>query len=600
MDEIFGAENFVSLIPFRTKTSKIGSKTLYSVFDFLIWYAKDKESIKYHKLYGIQNVEGDKNWAYMELSNGERRAMSREEIDDHSKLPKGARVFRVRPMVPTGFNPKGVFEVCFQGKIYGPPGPKGRESWNTTKEKVEKLIADNRLMPVDDHLEYIYYADDFPYSALTNNWSDTRASTGKVYVVQTSNKVIQRCMLMTTDPGDLVFDPTCGSGTTAFVAEQWGRRWITCDVSRVPLALARQRLLTSAYDYYSLQDEGRGPASGFVYNRKTDKKGADVGGIVSHVTLESIVNDKPPAEELIVDNPEKDSKKVRVSGPFCMEAIMPPPLTEHDNETEKSHDHEHIERMRGRIRQSPNIHLPGGKIMKMENIRIPAKGTFLHAEASINGELAAIMFGAHNSAISEQVVIEAAREARVKKFSRLVAIGFAIEPAARRSMNGKKNSSGIPAIYVQASTDLIMDDLLKNMHSSQIFAVCGQPDVNVAVASRKQGECLYQAQLCGLDVFDPETMETEHKKGSDVPCWMLDTDYDGQCFRSGQVFFPRTEAWKKISKDIKAEFDDSVWEHLSGDTSAPFPAGEYRQIAVKVIDDRGNELLVVKSLDGAK
>ncbi|MEK7785308.1 MAG: DNA methyltransferase, partial [Chloroflexota bacterium] len=140
--------------------------------------------------------------------------------------------------------------------------------------------------------------------------------------------VIQRCMLMTTDPGDLVLDPTCGSGTTAYVAEQWGRRWITIDTSRVPLALARQRLLTATFPYYELQDEKRGPAGGFVYKRKQNKRGEDVGGIVPHVTLKSIANDEPPPEEVLVDRPDVTNSITRVCGPFTVEATIPTPMPE--------------------------------------------------------------------------------------------------------------------------------------------------------------------------------------------------------------------------------------------------------------------------------
>ena len=165
----------------------------------------------------------------------------------------------------------------------------------------------HRLEAYGTTLAYRRFADDFPYLPLNNFWDDTLTGgfvEPRYYVVQTNTKVIQRCVLMTTDAGDLVLDPTCGSGTTAYVAEQWGRRWITADVSRVPLALARQRLLTATFDWYELKDESRGPAGGFVYKRKQNKKGEELGGIVPHVTLKSIANNEPPAEEVLVDRPE--------------------------------------------------------------------------------------------------------------------------------------------------------------------------------------------------------------------------------------------------------------------------------------------------------
>jgi adenine-specific DNA-methyltransferase len=164
---------------------------------------------------------------------------------------------------------------------------------------------------------------------ITNLWNDLSGiqsrSDSKIYAVQTPTKLVERCMLMTTDPGDLVLDPTCGSGTTAYVAEQWGRRWITIDVSRVPLALARQRLFTATYPYYELRDHDRGPAGGFVYRRRQNAKGEEVGGIVPHITLKSIANDEPPQEEVLVDRPEIDAQVTRVTGPFCVEATIPTP-----------------------------------------------------------------------------------------------------------------------------------------------------------------------------------------------------------------------------------------------------------------------------------
>ncbi|MFM7790202.1 MAG: DNA methyltransferase, partial [Microcystis panniformis] len=182
-----------------------------------------------------------------------------------------------------------------------------------------------RLKDTGKTLRYVIYLDDFPVIKLTNNWQDTAGDLDKYYVVQTHPKVIQRCLLMTTDPGDLVMDITCGSGTTAYVAEQWGRRWITCDVSRVPLALARQRLLTATFPWYQLKDNNS-PAGGFIYKRKQNSKGEEIGGIVPHITLKSIANNEPPDEEILVDRPEVDNSIVRVCSPFTIEGTIPPPV----------------------------------------------------------------------------------------------------------------------------------------------------------------------------------------------------------------------------------------------------------------------------------
>lgn len=459
-------------------------------------------------------------------------------------------------------------------------------------------------MAVGNTLTYVRYEDDFPVTEFNNVWDDTTRSTysaDKLYVVQTNTKVIERCMLMTTDPGDLVLDPTCGSGTTSYVAEQWGRRWITMDVSRVPLALARQRLLTASFPWYQLKDETRGPVGGFVYKRKQNKRGEEVGGIVPHITLKSIANNEPPAEEVLVDRPEESRGIVRVCGPFTVEATIPTPVDyegdgEEDSRVGSTEEYgDFVARMIEVLRRSPVLRLDGGKSVTLKNVRPPAKSMSLSAEAIIpNGveKPVAFVFGPEHGAVSSKLVSNAAREAYQKSYAHLYVIGFAIQPDARKFVEACDTVGGIPATYVQATPDLMMGDLLKNMRSSHIFSVCGLPEVAV----RKEKDGKVSVELLGLDVFDPVTMETQHRAGDDVPAWFLDTDYNGLVFKVRQAFFPRTSAWDNLKKELKAEFDDSVWEHLSGTTSEPFLPGEHRTVAVKVIDDRGNELLVVKDL----
>ena len=213
------------------------------------------------------------------------------------------------------------------------------------------------------------------------------------------------------------------------------------------------------------------------------------------------------------------------------------------------------------------------------------------------GERIAVTFGPIDGPISDYAVVEAGKEASHKGYARLLVVAFAIDPEARQTVAKAEATFGIPALYVQANTDLVMSDLLKNTRSSQLFAVTGLPDINLEKLPEKDedGGNLCRVTLNGLDIFDPATMRPTSLAGDDVPCWMLDTDYDGQCFRAGQIFFPRTSAWDKIRKAVRADFDDEVWDALGGNVSAPFIAGD--QIAVKVLDDRGNELLVVKKIE---
>jgi adenine-specific DNA-methyltransferase len=203
--------------------------------------------------------------------------------------------------------------------------------------------------------------------------------------------------------------------------------------------------------------------------------------------------------------------------------------------------------------------------------------------------LGAFAFGPENGAVTETLVHQALREANLKGYAQLFVIGFAIQLNARKLIDDG-GLMGTPATYVQATPDLMMGDLLKSLRSSQIFSVCGLPEVQV----HKLGDGKCQVDLLGLDVFDPVTMEVEHRRGDDVPAWFLDTDYNNVCFHVCQAFFPRTSAWDNLRRALKGVYDDSVWDHLAGTTSTPFEPGEHKQIAVKVIDDRGNELLVVK------
>jgi adenine-specific DNA-methyltransferase len=273
--------------------------------------------LKYRPLFEPRSVQDDDNLRFVELPTGERRKMSLDEVSGAATLPSGSRVYRPNPL--TNQRPAQGADLrsfIFEGKAFTP----GAGTFRTDENGMKRLAAANRLLALGNTLTFVRYLDDFPYRPSNDIWDDTRQSgfgESKLYVVQTGRRVAERCALMTTEPGDLVLDPTCGSGTTAYVAEQWGRRWITIDTSRVPLALARQRLLTATYDYYQLKERERGPGGGFVYARKQNKKGEEVGGIVPHVTLKSIANNEPPDEEVLVDRPEIDNKIVRVTGPFA-------------------------------------------------------------------------------------------------------------------------------------------------------------------------------------------------------------------------------------------------------------------------------------------
>lgn len=278
LDEVFGKENFVSIITVA-KTSGLGSKLLTGVSDFLLWYAKEIVKIKYQNLFLEKEVGGQGGEAYqfIEENNGFRRRANNDEILNSDLLiENGKRFFRLSDMRSQSGSIKTSFPVFFQGKDYLPR----QLFWKTNEVGYQRLIKSERISSSLNSLNYIRYSDDFPAFVIHNIWTDLSSSVGKkIFVVQTNEKIIQRCLLMTTSPGDLVLDPTCGSGTTAYVAEQFGRRWITIDTSRVAISLARQRILTATFDYYKTKNgDGNNPSTGFIYET------------VPHITLKSIAN----------------------------------------------------------------------------------------------------------------------------------------------------------------------------------------------------------------------------------------------------------------------------------------------------------------------
>jgi adenine-specific DNA-methyltransferase len=271
LDEVFGGQNFQAQITFRTSVP-LKSTGLPSIADYVLWYCRDREQMKRYDLFDLRFSGEGGIYVSVEEPSGERRSMTAEERE-YPTTVDGGRVFGTDNLVSSGFTPTCIYDVDFQGIRFSPTSGK---SWKTNREGMQRLIEAHRLNASGKTLRAMMYIDDYPVFKLTALWTDTKGETNKQYVVQTPTKVIQRCMLMTSDPGDLVLDPTCGSGTTAYVAEQWGRRWITIDTSRVSVAIARQRLMTAKYEMYDLRDENAGVVGNFRY--KT----------VPHVTLKSI------------------------------------------------------------------------------------------------------------------------------------------------------------------------------------------------------------------------------------------------------------------------------------------------------------------------
>ncbi|OUN83018.1 site-specific DNA-methyltransferase [Gemmiger sp. An50] len=581
--EIFGENNFVSLIPFKKTSGKL-SAGLDNVNDYIIQYAKDKSFLKYHQLY-LPQVDEFSLYTWIKTADGNERKLTSEEKRSRI-IPQGSVLFRTAALTSQSGGDNSSFGVQFQGKTYYPAA---NTYWKTNEKGMENLIARDRVCGIGKTLAYKRFSSDFPVRRLTNWWDDTIQSTfatENIYVVQTYTKVIQRCMLMTTDPGDLVLDITCGSGTTAYVAEQWGRRWITCDTSRVAITLAKQRLMTATFDYYKLAHPEQGVGSGFVY--KT----------VPHITLKSIANNEPPATETLYDQPEIDKGKVRITGPFTVEALPAPVVKPLDDVSDWDEDSTAKQTSWRDQLLATGIMGRGGSRLEFSRVE-PLSGTkFLQAEAETKEDVprrAVICFAGETKPMDSRMVSMALDEVETLRPSPKLIIfaAFQFDPEAAKDID-ELNWPGLTVLKAQMNTDLMTDDLKKKRSSDQSFWLVGQPDVELI--PDKRSKTRYKVKVNGFDYYDVKKGTVESGSTARIAMWMLDTDYDGMCIEPKQVFFPmggKKDGWNKLAKTLKAEIDPDLIEKYAGNESLWFTVQPNTQIAVKIIDDRGIESLKV-------
>lgn len=598
-DEIFGAENFIAQISFRKKTMPLGASFIEQMHDFIVMYAKDKHKLKFKQLYRDYKPEGSQDWKWVELVDGTRRKMTKTEHYNFNALPKGARPYRLNHPNPIGENENDKYPYEFNGSIYNPPA----NGWGMEKAKLDRLKAKNRIQVKGNLLNYILFLDDFPVTKLTNPWLATVGPQNKTYVVQTDTIPIQRCLLMTTDPDDLVLDITCGSGTTAYVAEQWGRRWITCDTSRVAIELAKERLMTATFDYYKLAHPEQGISSGFVY--KT----------VPHITLKSIANNEPPAEETLYDQPEIDKSKVRISGPFTVEALPAPinkvpfgvkPIDEGLQPSESREMTVKQNNWRDEMLATGILGKNGAKI-SFSRIEPLSGTTYFQAEGETKEDepkRAIICFGSETKVMDVRYIDAALDEAESirPRPGYIIFAAFQFGPEATQLIDDIKWPD-VTVLKVQMNTDLMTEDLKKKRSSNQSFWLVGQPDVKLVKYGNKK-DC-YRVQVDGFDYYDVKTGKVISGSDQNIAMWMLDTNYDhNKCIEPSQVFFPmggRKGGWNKLAKTLKAEINQDLIENYAGNVSLPFIAPSYAQIAVKIIDDRGIESLrVIKIAEALK
>lgn len=598
LDEIFGPDNFIALIAFKKKKMPLGETFIFTMCDYLVWYGKNKKETKFHRLFVDRDVGPGTDFSYVELEDGECLTVT-ECVKRHGEVSANAKYFQSMDMRSSGRTEGCVFEYEFEGRMFFPSGGK---SWKTNEAGMRRLDSLNRLFAPGDSLRYKYYFDDYPVMELSHMWMDTQGATKMTYVVQTSEKVVQRCLLMTTDPGDLVFDPTCGAGTTALMAEHWGRRWITCDTSRVALTLAKQRFMCAVYPYYQLAHPEEGVQSGFQY--KT----------AAHTTLGSLTGEEPSPEVTLYDQPLIDTQKARVSGPFTAEAVPAPAVQPLDAVEESSNQlaDDSLARMGETRRQGDwrdelyksGIRAKGGQRIVFSRVEPMAGTRWLHAEADTkdsSGQRVVISFGPEHAPLEQRQVSLAIEEAQslVPKPKIIVFAAFQFDPEAAKDID-ETNWPGVTLLKAQMNADLLTDDLKKKRASNESFWLIGQPDVQLKKIAKGDDKGKYRVSVNGFDYYNTKTGTVDSGGAERIAMWMLDPDYGGRSLFPRQVFFPlggANDGWARLAKDLNAEIDDSLIEAYRGTESLPFELGEHRRAAVKIIDDRGIESFRVIGLD---
>ncbi|MEK7680000.1 MAG: site-specific DNA-methyltransferase [Deltaproteobacteria bacterium] len=612
MDEVFGIKNFVSIISFST-TSGFLSKTLSRAGDYLVWYSKNITTIKYRQLFKFKVLgkEGSSGYDFIELPNGTERNLTPDEQNGFTEVPKNSRIFSKGDLQSQG--PASEQQpFSFLGKRFE---PNSNSHWKPNYPLgLERLAKAGRLTITGSTLRYKRYFDDNPVYPINNLWAEQLSEQNKSYVVQTSEIPLQRCLLMTTDPGDLVFDPTCGSGTTAYVAEQWGRRWITCDTSRVATTLAKQRLMTAMFDYYELAHPQEGVGSGFRY--KT----------VPHITLKSIANNEPAGQETLYDQPFLDKSKTRVTGPFTVEAVPAPMvksidvIARSDFATKQSQEDEiasptarnDVARSGETLRQSDwrdellktGIRGKGGQSLEFSRVEALPGTRWLHADAETKEKTpqrVVVSFGPEYAPLEQRQVALAIEEAYtlVPKPKTVIFAAFQFDPEAAKDIDELK-WPGVTLLKAQMNADMLTDDLKKKRASNESFWLIGQPDIRLEKIKTGEDKGKYRVEVLGFDYYNTKSGTIDSGGTEKIAVWMLDTDYDGRSLFPRQVFFPMSgekDGWSRLAKNLKAEIDEELIEAYRGTVSLPFEIGDNKRAAVKIVDDRGIESLKIMEME---
>jgi adenine-specific DNA-methyltransferase len=658
LDEVFGRANAVSTIPFSksSSTNSPSARTLAlpTTVDYLVWYARSLEHLKYRPL-------------HKDKAEGQSTAQA---------YNRGTKALPYTVSDLTAQKPTTVYDYEYEGRSYSPL-PRG---WRTTKVGMERVARAGRIERIGRTLRYRQYLADKPVSTLNNLWADTGIAgfaSDKRYVVETSDKVVQRCVLMTTDPGDLVLDPTCGSGTTAKVAEQWGRRWITIDTSRVALALARARIMGARYAYYLLADTNEGrqkdaELAGVPYVPKSVGASVRQGFVyerVPHVTLKAIANNveidaiwerweaaidglraelngqsgmdwqewevpREPKEgwsprardahaafwdsrlerqteidasiaakaehEHLYDRPYEDKRKVRVAGPFTVESLSPHRylgVDENDGlidplATETGEDAPEQAFVRNILESLGSAGVQ--QVHKEDRIIFtaltPWPGDLVCAEGRYLEGEVERRAGIFVGPEFGSVL----RADLVEAAREAADAGFDVLIACAFGYEPHTTEftklGRLPVLKARMNADLHMAADLKNTGQGNLFVIFGEPDIDVLDADDGQ----IQVRINGVDVFDPTAGEVRSDTTDGIACWFVDTDYDEESFFVRHAYFlGADDPYKSLKTTLRAEIDADAWASLNSDVSRPFPKPETGRIAVKVINHLGDEVMKV-------
>ena len=621
LDEIFGSENRMAMITF-VKTGTSTSAGLPEICDYLLWYCRDKSKVKYNQLYAVEDrvdkIKSMTSYCRLELADGTVVFPTKEQRanpDNQALVPPSARFFQ-RMLLTSQHESKNERgkPFLYQSEEFVPR--KGRQ-WTVSQEGLANLASLKRLDRGDDQYSLCWkrYENEYPGRKLHNNWWELNRPTDLHYVVETAEKVIERCVLMTTEPGDLVLDITCGSGTTALVAERWGRRWITTDASRIPIALARQRLLSAVHKWFVIANSKEGvdlesnyhnetksggidnavdPAAGFVYNR------------VPYVSAASLAYDKQKTFTYLVDRPHIERGKKRISSPFTVESHSPyQTLSELEYAKPKTHDNQRVEDNVLKAIMQSGIRLRSKSVIeRVQNIeRISRDNTncnlthFAHGEVhrpDTKTEHQKIVF----SILPEDVTCSRGwisraltQAADLRDIDLLIVVAFNFDPDAFQDV---LKLGRVTVHCVRANRDLMIDEL-SHTKADQAFIEIGEPDIEI----HPEGKGEISIEVLGYDTFNPREGNIDHGGEKDIQCWMVDTAYNEKEFSARRFHFPGKEndnQIKRMYRELKKRIDPEEWDTLFKLRSSPFPIPDSGMIAVRIITNTGVEMSTVKSV----